>query len=99
MYGTVARLRVKPGHAETLMALGQQSPDQEPPPGFVATYVFKTDRDPNEYTLVVLFQDRDSYHTNAARPEQDQQYRQMREHLETDPEWIDGEVIYTTTSQ
>ena len=92
MYGTIARLQVKPGSAEELAALTSSHEDVEVP-GFIATYAYRSDRDPDEIWLAVLFEDRESYHRNAADPAQDARYRTMRELLAADPEWHDGEVM------
>jgi heme-degrading monooxygenase HmoA len=97
-YGTVATMRVQPGHEPELQRLNEQF-DQaraRSVPGFVASYVFKTDRDPNEFILVAVFRDRESYRANAEDPEQDRWYRQLREHLEADPAWTDGEIVFST---
>ena len=42
--------------------------------------------------------DRDAYRANASDPEQDRWYRRMREHLDADPEWTDGELVYASTA-
>ena len=49
---------------------------------------------PDELILVAVFRDRESYRANADDPEQDKWYRQLREHLQADPEWTDGEVVF-----
>jgi quinol monooxygenase YgiN len=95
MYGTVARMRVKPGMGERVRELTAEYDDLAIP-GFVATYAFRLDADPNDYYLVVLFEDRDSYRRNAVAPEQDARYRKLRELLEGDPKWHDGEVVWTS---
>jgi heme-degrading monooxygenase HmoA len=65
--------------------------------GFVASYLIQPDRKTDECILIALFEDRETYEANAGSPEQDRWYRQMRELLEDDPAWEDGEVIYSTT--
>jgi quinol monooxygenase YgiN len=92
MYGTVARLRVKPGNEQKLIDLMK---DLRPIPGMVDGRVYKMDADPNEFYLVVAFQDKDAYFKNADSPEQDADYQKMRALLESDPEWHDGEVVFT----
>jgi heme-degrading monooxygenase HmoA len=67
-------------------------------PGLVREYVYRTDADPNEYFLAVLFESRETYEANATTPEQHARYLQYRELLEADPEWHDGEVVYTYRS-
>jgi len=99
MYGTVARLRVKPDHRQQLQALNDEWTQGRgrQVDGFVASHVLHPDNRPDELLLVAVFRDRDSYRANASDPEQDRWYRQMREHLEADPEWTDGELVYAST--
>lgn len=92
MYGTVARLRVRPGMGDRLQALQAEYEGLEVP-GFIASYVYRSDAGPDEYWLAVVFQDRESYRRNAEAPEQDARFREMRELLAADPEWHDGEIV------
>jgi quinol monooxygenase YgiN len=94
MYGTIARLRIAPGHEQQLEAYGQEWNEQRgrQVEGFVSSYLLTPDNAPNERLLVAIFRDRDSYRRNAEDPEQDRWYRRMREHLAADPEWTDGEI-------
>jgi len=39
---------------------------------------------------------RETYHANAASPEQHARYLRLRALLTAEPEWHDGEVIYHT---
>ena len=94
MYGTVARIRVKPGMADRLMAMDQQEQSLNIP-GFVGQYVYRMDADPNEYYLVVVFESKEAYVANANSPEQDSRYRGWLEMLEGAPEWHDGEIVST----
>lgn len=98
MYGTVARMRAKPGTGEQLKALVAEYEDVEVP-GFVAAYVYRLDGSEDDYYMAVLFEDRESYRRNADDPAQDARYRRMRELLEADPKWHDGEVISATTAR
>jgi antibiotic biosynthesis monooxygenase (ABM) superfamily enzyme len=63
--------------------------------GMVGTTVYKLDAGSNQYMMAVVFRDRDSYMKNADSPEQEQRYQRFRALLEADPEWNDGEVIYS----
>ncbi len=92
MYGTVARMRVKPGMGDRLLELDRQEQALNIP-GFVGEYVYRMDADPNEYYLAVVFESKEAYFANANSPEQDARYRQMLELLEGGPEWHDGEVV------
>jgi quinol monooxygenase YgiN len=92
MYGTIARLRAKPGTHETMMDLGSQDPVRRVP-GFVAQYVYRSDVDPTEYWLAVAFESKETYLANAASPAQDASYQRLRALLAHDPEWHDGEIV------
>jgi heme-degrading monooxygenase HmoA len=92
MYGTVARMQLKPGMEARLMELDRQ--DQATGiPGHVGTYVYRLDNEPNVYYLAVAFESKDAYVANANSAEQDARYRKMRELFESDPEWHDGEIV------
>ena len=88
MYGTIMRARVKPDRREEferLMADLTPAPDT----GFIGVQIGWEDKEPNRLVAVAVFKDRQSYVRNAERPDTDQNYRQMLEHLEGEPEWID----------
>lgn len=93
MYGTIARLQVKPGSLEALQAWGS-SRSGGTIPGYVTQYVFQMDTNSDELYLVIIFTDRASYVANAQTPLQNARYAEMRTMLAADPEWHDGEVIY-----
>lgn len=93
MYGTVARLRVKPGAADKLFAQSREF-EAAHVNGFVKSYAYRMDTDPNEYILVVIFTSRETYMANAQSKEQDTRYRKMLSLLEHKPEWHDGEIVY-----
>lgn len=95
MYGTIARIRPKPGQFEQLRTL-QEGWNRERGPNIVgaqATYLFLPDNSAGEAWLVAVFQDEGAYRANAESPEQDAWYRRFRELLESDPEWIDGQFF------
>ena len=93
MYGTIARMQLKPGAEEKMRALMKDFEDLKVP-GFQSTTIFQSDRNPTEYYMAVVFDSRDAYMANADSPEQNRRYQQYRELLTTDPEWHDGEVVY-----
>ncbi len=95
MFGTVARLRPKPGAEQALLRMSEEWNRERRPQvkGVVGEYLFKSETHPGEYVMVAIFEDRESYRANAADPEQDRWYRRLREGLEADPEWDDGEVV------
>jgi len=49
--------------------------------------------------LVVGFDGKDTYHTNAQSPEQHEAYEAYRALLEADPEWHDGEIIFSQIAE
>lgn len=92
MYGTVARMRLKPG-METKLKEDLAQYERLKISGFVSTMVYRMDRDPNELYMAVAFKDKESYAANARDPKQDERFRRMREFLAADPEWHDDEII------
>jgi len=96
MYGTVARMRLKPG-MEGPIQEEMRKFEAAKVPGSVATYIYRMDSDPNEYYIAVLFADKAAYRANADSPEQDTRYRNLLTLLEDEPEWHDGEVVYVGT--
>ena len=93
MYGTVARMRLKPGAEEKMREL-MRSYETLNIPGQRATYVYRMENDPNMFMMAVIFDDRASYVANANSPEQNARYLQMVDLLEGPPEWHDGEITY-----
>ena len=93
MYGTVARMKLKPGSADKMKAVTQQY-ENLAIAGHVNTLVFQTDNDADEIYLIAIFDSKESYRANADDPAQDARFRQMSELLAAEPEWHDGEIIY-----
>ncbi len=93
MYGTVARLRLKPGMEERFRQFGQEAAGTIP--GLVFQHVYRTDADPQAYFLVVGFASKEAYHANAGSAEQQGRYEQYRQLLEAEPEWHDGEIVFS----
>ena len=95
MYGTIFRMRVKRGH-EAGAAKAFEDWERELKPkieGAIESLVMRPDGKPGELIGVAVFKDEASYRANADSPDQDRWYRALREHLEADPEWEDGEYI------
>ncbi len=93
MYGTIAKLRVKPGKEQELReTMGNAGQDT---PGFVFAHVYRMDDDPQTLMLAVAFDSRESYRANAESPEQHQEYLAYRALLDADPEWHDGEIVWS----
>src|SRR2546427_8831499 len=95
-YGTIGRFRIKPAMESQFRQLfeGQASAfESGRVPGFVVSYSYRMDADPNEYYLAVVFESKEAYWANAQSPGQDARYRQWLPLLEREPEWYDGEIV------
>jgi len=88
VFGTVYRMKVKPGKKDG--AMRAMMDDARQIDGFVSAYICDTGGD--ELWGVAVFRDEKTYRANANDPEQDKWYRRLREHLEADPEWHDGTI-------
>ncbi|HYI25368.1 MAG TPA: antibiotic biosynthesis monooxygenase [Thermomicrobiales bacterium] len=93
MYGTIAKLRIKPGMEAELERLSREQVPEIP--GFQFQYVFRMDADPEEVYLVVGFESEDAYRQNAESPAQHARYEAYRSLLASEPEWHDGEVVFS----
>ena len=96
MYGTVARMKVKPGMMDQLREMSM-TPEMMSIPGLIQTYVYVMDADPNTLMMAVVFSDKEAYLKNAGSSEQNERYEQMVALLEGTPEWNDGEIVYPAT--
>jgi quinol monooxygenase YgiN len=96
VYGTVARIRIKPGMEAQLQAEMDAFKERRVP-GFVAEYVFRMDADPDETYMVAIFASKEAYRANANSPDQDAQYQRLVQLWEGEPEWHDGEIIHSLT--
>lgn len=101
MYGTVARVRIKPGHLEDILSLFEEW-DRDFAPridGAVGGLLYRLDASPEDLVLCAVFRDRESYRANADNPEQDKWYQRFREHLTADPIWSDGDVVRSSLGE
>lgn len=95
MFGTIYRMRPRPGQEQAVADLHRRWERERRPSvnGVVAAYVFKSRRQSGELIGVAVFDSEANYYRNADDLEQDRWYRQLRELLEADPEWHDGDVL------
>ncbi len=93
MYGTIARVRLKPGMENAAMQAIREEDDAHIP-GLIKQYIYRMDADPNTYYIAVIFENKETYFANANSPEQHARYLKMRALMEAEPEWHDGEIIY-----
>ncbi len=93
MYGTVSRFKLRAGQENALVAQLREF-EAAKVAGFQHVYIYRSDADPNQYFMAVVFAGKDAYWANANSPEQDARYEKFRELLQADPEWHDGEIIH-----
>jgi quinol monooxygenase YgiN len=96
VFGTVGRMKVKPGKMDELIKLMDQ--DQRDIDGAIGYYVYKLEGKENEVILAVVFRDKESYFKNADDPAQDEMYRKTVALLDGTPTWEDGEIIASQTA-
>lgn len=95
MYGTVARMRVKPGMETQFEAVSREI-GSVTAPGQVAVYAYQMDSNSHEFFLAVIFESRKAYVANAQSPEQNARFMKLMSVLASEPEWHDGEIIYSS---
>ena len=95
MYGTIAHFRIKPGVRDEFVKTMDSFGDAIIP-GWVADYYFQMDKDPDEFFLVAVFKDKETYLANADSAQQHEQYLKFRSFLIADPEWNDGFILSAT---
>ena len=92
MYGTVAQLTVIDGKRDEMVnAFRTQMTGLDP--GEQMTFLYKPDNDPNGLIIATVFESKEAYHANAARPETHERFLAIRSYLQADPVWHDGEVF------
>lgn len=98
MFGTIARVHVRPGMKEALRQVMAEDASAAIP-GWIADYLFESSADPQVCYLVAFFEDQAAYTANADSPAQHERYLAFRECLSEDPEWNDGHVVSATGPQ
>ena len=95
MYGTIAHFRLKPGLKDEFIRAMDGFGDAVIE-GWMADYYFQTERDSDEFYLVAIFQDKETYQSNADSADQHERYLVFRSFLTEDPEWHDGFILSAT---
>jgi heme-degrading monooxygenase HmoA len=95
MFGTIARLKVKPGQEQAVVELFDEWGREFQPKvkGALAGYLYHSETNPDDCLLVVGFADRDSYQDNAESSAQQEWHQRLRQHLTKDPVWEDGRIV------
>lgn len=97
MFGSIFRMHSKPGQAGAVEEHMRRWQRERRPKvaGVVAGYLLTSRDRPDELVGVAVFDSEENYRKNAADPEQDRWYRELRALLQADPEWNDGEILAT----
>lgn len=95
MYGTIARFRIKPGVKDDFVRAMDSFGDAVIA-GWIADYYFQMEEESDEFYLVAIFQDKETYQANADSADQNQRYLAFRSYVVDDPEWHDGFVLSAT---
>ena len=95
MFGSIFIMRPKAGQEQAVADHFRRWERERRPVanGSVAGYVLKPKAHPEQLFGVAVFASEASYRQNSDDPEQDRWYRQLRDLLEADPEWNDGDVL------
>ena len=89
MYGTIFNLSVRPGHEQNLLEVM----DGNTPKGMVAWFLMKPDDNDADLIGVAVFERKEAHIANANSPEQNESFKKLMEHLDSEPTWTDGEYI------
>ncbi len=95
MYGSIFRMRPIAGREQSVVEVFNEW-DRERRPnvrGVVGAFLMKPDANAGELIGVAVFEDKEAYLANGNDPEQDSWYRKLRELLQSDPTWEDGEYL------
>ena len=95
MYGTIAHFRIKPGIKDEFVS-AMDSFGDAPIAGWIADYYFQMDEDSDEFYLVAIFKDKQTYLANADSTDQHERYLVFQSYLVGDPEWHDGFIVSAT---
>jgi len=91
MYGTVAKMRIKPENVEAVRKVMAAQMEGAQVAGYIRSYVL-SENDSDTQWLFVVFEDKASYTANADDPAQHERYMEFRALMEADPEWHDGVI-------
>ena len=100
MYGTIFRMKPRSGQEQSVFdVFNDWERDVKPNvQGALGGFLFKPDAKPDELIGVAIFESKDSYLANANNAIQDAWFRKLRELLQSDPEWEDGEYVVGSLS-
>ncbi len=89
MFGTVGRLKVKPGKMQEVRD-SMLDPQGAGARGFRGLY-FLVPEEGNEAVVAVIFEDKETYFQMVHDPKTDENFGKLMALLEGEPSWSDGE--------
>jgi quinol monooxygenase YgiN len=95
MFGTIYQMKPRAGQ-EQAVADHLRRWDRErraSVSGAVAGYLFRSKEQPDVLVGVAVFDSEESYRKNADDPAQGRWYNELRQMLQADPDWNDGDVL------
>ena len=92
MYGTLGRMKPKPGKRDELVAMLSTPPGGAAAQGFRGAYLLKADEG-DEVVVAVMYEDKDAYVAMVHDPQTDANFGKIMELLEDEPSWTDGEWV------
>ena len=97
MYGSIFRLKVKDGKEGQVVAQMDEWEKSRRPKiqGYLGSFILMAEKNTDEIMGVAIFTSRTSYFKNAKDSEQDKWYKKLRANLKADPEWNDGEFVWS----
>lgn len=93
MYGTIAKLMVRTGKIEELV--NHMNVEYKDIPGAIEILMYQMDEDASSVYITVVFSDKKAYIKNSESPESNVRYEKMMEYLKSEPEWHDGQIIFS----
>ncbi len=97
MWGTIARMRLRPEVPVDYLVAQMKAFDTERMGGWISTSLYHADTDPREVWMVAMFDSKDSYRANAESRAQHSMFTMLRSCLEEDPVWHDAAHLLTVT--
>ncbi len=94
MFGSIAKVKLKPGAFEKMFDLTKSNIEGRPVKGRVFNAVFRSQSDSDEIWSVVGFEDEATYRANANNPQTSEVAEQLKQLMAAPPEWHDGEIVW-----
>ena len=95
MYGSIFRMRPIAGREQDVVDVFNEWERERMPNvrGVVGGFLMKPDANTGELIGVAVFEDKDAYLANGNDPAQHGWFMKLRELLQSDPAWEDGEFV------